>query len=286
MSTLTVRKLNVDLSRPFGRHWLGGDAYRTQLFNALSMTFPIGEQSFIDSVRAVPPERLADPALRAAVRDFIGQEASHRFVHEQVNAQLVGQGLTFVRQRAIERRLRLLAGSDLRNRLAVTCAFEHYTAVLSDGVLRRPRWLADAEPDMRALWSWHAVEESEHKSVAFDVYLAAGGGYWRRVFWYVQVSFVFACDTLIQTTHNLWRDGALLRAGTWLSAARTWFGADGVGVHLLRPALGYLSPAFHPSRHDNGHLGRQWLEQNRDAWRAVGVPATAGNDGEKLQQSS
>ena len=56
MSTLTVRKLEVDLSKPFGRHWAGGDAYRTQLFNALSMTFPLGEQSFIDSIRAIAPE--------------------------------------------------------------------------------------------------------------------------------------------------------------------------------------------------------------------------------------
>lgn len=82
MSTLTLRKLNVDLSKGFGRHWLGGDPYRTQLFNALFMTFPLGEQSFIDSMRAIPKDGL-DPVLRAEVADFIGQEASHRFVHEQ-----------------------------------------------------------------------------------------------------------------------------------------------------------------------------------------------------------
>lgn len=42
MSSLTVRKIDVDLSRGFGRHWNGGDAYRTQLFNALSMSFRNG----------------------------------------------------------------------------------------------------------------------------------------------------------------------------------------------------------------------------------------------------
>jgi predicted metal-dependent hydrolase len=180
MSTLTVRKLGIDLSRGFGRHWLGGDAYRTQLFNALSMSFPIGEQMFIDSVRAVPQESLADPLLRAAVADFIGQEASHRFVHIQYNAHLARQGLGYTREPAMLRRVQFISGLDVRSRLAITCALEHYTAILADGVLRHDAWLADAEPAMRTLWSWHAVEETEHKAVAFDVYLAAGGKYWRR----------------------------------------------------------------------------------------------------------
>ena len=91
MSTLTVRKLNVDLSRGFARHWMGGDVYRTAFMNALSMSFPLGEQMFIDSVRAVPADTIADPALRAEVKDFIGQEASHRYVHQQYNAELARQ---------------------------------------------------------------------------------------------------------------------------------------------------------------------------------------------------
>jgi predicted metal-dependent hydrolase len=273
MSTLTVRKLNVDLSKGFGRHWLGGDAYRTQLFNALSMTFPIGEQSFIDSVRAAPQERLADPALQAEVSDFIGQEASHRFVHEQFNAHLAAQGLVFVREASIARRLRFLARLDVRDRLAVTCALEHYTAMLADGVLGRPDWMAAAEPDLRTLWSWHAVEESEHKAVAFDVYLAVGGGYWRRVLWYLQTSFMFALDTTIQTGHNLYRDGQLFRPRTWISAIDTWFGRRGIAWHLLVPALRYFAPSFHPWQHDNRRLAQQWLEQNPGAWRASRAPA-------------
>ena len=92
MSTLTVRKLKIDLSRGFPRDWLGGDVWRTAFMNALSMSFPLGEQMFIDSLRAVPPETIADAGLRAEVKDFVGQEASHRFVHEQVNAELARQG--------------------------------------------------------------------------------------------------------------------------------------------------------------------------------------------------
>ena len=44
-------RLLIDLEAPIARHWNGGDAFRTAYFNALSMSFPVGEQFFIDSVR-------------------------------------------------------------------------------------------------------------------------------------------------------------------------------------------------------------------------------------------
>src|SRR5690349_20953663 len=105
MSTLTVRKLDVDLAQGFGRRWNGGDAYRTQLFNALSMSFPLGEQMFIDAVRAVLQECLKDAALRAEVKDFIGQEATHRYIHVQYNRELERQGLPYTREAATKKRI-------------------------------------------------------------------------------------------------------------------------------------------------------------------------------------
>jgi predicted metal-dependent hydrolase len=149
-------------------------------------------------------------------------------------------------------------------------------------VLRHPEWMGDAEPALRTLWLWHAVEESEHKAVAFDVYVASGGKYWRRVLWYVDVSIMFAFDTLVQTAHNLHRDGQLWRLSTWASAARTWFGRRGLFWHLLWPTLQYLSPKFHPWRHDNRHLVDLWLRSNDSAYRAIGsiVPDGAKERGE------
>lgn len=274
MSALTVRKLEVDLSQGFGRHWLGGDAYRTQLFNALSMSFPIGEQMFIDSLRAVPRERLG-PALRAELKDFIGQEASHRHVHVQYNRQLALQGFEYTLEPTVLRRIALINRLEPRSRVAITCALEHYTAILADGVLRYPGWIGDAEPALRTLWSWHAVEESEHKGVAFDVYRAAGGGYWRRVLWFVETSRTFWVDVARQTVYNLRQDGELYKARTWVSAARTWFGLQGLAWHLLGPSLRYLSPWFHPWQHDNSDLVRAWLSSNSGAYRAI---ATPGNE--------
>lgn len=269
MSTLTVRKLNVDLSRGFARHWMGGDIYRTAFMNALSMSFPLGEQMFIDSVRAVAPETLPDAALRAEVKDFIGQEASHRYVHQQYNDQLARQGYDYTLEDNTRKRVALIARLPVHDRLAITCALEHYTAMLADFVLRHPAWLATAEPRMRTLWSWHAAEESEHKAVAFDVYRAAGGGYWKRVLWYLHVSLVFWWDTTRQTAYNLQRDRALWSWSTWRSAASAWFGRRGLAWHLLKPGLDYLSPRFHPWQHDNRALLQMWLESNDDAVRAI-----------------
>src|SRR3954469_2280186 len=136
MSTLTVRKLNIDLSRGFARHWIGGDVYRTAFMNALSMSFPLGEQMFIDSVRAVPADTIADPVLRAEVKDFVGQEASHRFVHQQYNDELARQGFPYTLEKSMRLRVARIAKLPLRDRLAITCALEHYTAMLADYVLR------------------------------------------------------------------------------------------------------------------------------------------------------
>ena len=51
MTQLVVRRLLIDLQAPIATRWNGGDAFRTAFFNALSMSFPVGEQYFIDSVR-------------------------------------------------------------------------------------------------------------------------------------------------------------------------------------------------------------------------------------------
>jgi uncharacterized protein len=268
MSSLTVRKLDIDLSCGFGRRWLAGDAYRTQFFNALSMTFPIGEQMFIDSVRAAPGERF-DERLVAEVKDFVGQEASHRHVHIQYNAQLARQGIAYTLEKPIARRIGRINRLGVLNRLAVTCALEHYTAVLADGVLRNAQWMEGAEPPMRKLWYWHAVEETEHKAVAFDVYQAAGGGYWRRALWYVHVSMIFWVDTFRQTAHNLNADGALWKLSTWRSAARMWFGRRGLAWHLFLPFVQYLRPSFHPWQHDNRALAETWLRDNSMAYREI-----------------
>ena len=93
---LTVRRLSVDLSQGFSRHWNGGDAFLTAYANALSMSFPVGEQSFIDAVKAGAkqlPDTPENAELKHIAKGFVGQEATHRHLHALYNAHLEKQGL-------------------------------------------------------------------------------------------------------------------------------------------------------------------------------------------------
>jgi hypothetical protein len=279
MTELVVRRLLVDLKTPLPRRWNGGDAFRSALFNALSMSFPAGEQVFIDSVRK-GLARLEGPArerFEAEARGFIGQEATHRRVHELFNEHLARQGFVNHWEPRIHRRiarLQRLAGDEPRAWLAVTAATEHLTALLAEHLLSRPELLEGAEPRLRDLWLWHSSEESEHRCTAFDLYRALGGNEkWRRRFFRL-VSWHFATDLLRQTLHNLWRDGALARWSTWRSAWATLFGPAGLVRCQARAWRRYLDEDFHPSQGD-GALAQRWLDEHAALAPPVSAPRPA-----------
>jgi len=280
--TLPVRRLLVDLQTPLARHWNGGDAFRTALFNALSMSFPAGEQFFIDSVRAglarLPEAQRA--RFDAEVRGFVGQEATHRRIHALFNGHLARQGLVNHWEPRIGRRLRVLQGQDVRAALAVTAATEHFTAILAEYLLGHDAPLAGAEPRLRTLWQWHASEEAEHRSTAFDLYRALGGNERWRLRIFRLITWYFATDLLRQTLHNLWRDGSLHRPSTWASAWRTLVGRGGLLPVIARPWRAYFRADFHPGQQDDA-LSRRWLAEHQADWALVNpgaggaAPATA-----------
>ena len=276
--TLTVRKLEVDLSQGFARHWHGGDAFRSQFNNALSMSFPVGEQSFIDSVREGVkrlPKTPEHAHLHQQVALFIGQEATHRHVHALYNAQLDKQGLVNHWQHWATRRVNYAKtrGVGPKHMLAVTAAYEHCTAVFADGTLRYGSWFDTAEPRMRTLWRWHAAEETEHRCVAFDLYTALGGNYRWRVGWYVYALTLFAVEAIAQTTVNLWHDGSLFKPSTWWNATTFFWGRNGMVWRCTVPMLRYLKRDFHPEQEvhkvTSDTLAAQWLQTNADAYRVV-----------------
>ena len=269
---LPVRRLRVDLSRGFDRLWNGGDAFRTHYLNALSMSFPVGEQFFIDAVRkgvSLLPE--AEQARWAAeLRGFVGQEATHRFLHGQFNAELERQGLRNHWQHWAAKRIERSARLHPVNHVAVTAAYEHFTAVLATGLLTHPEWLAGASPELALLWRWHAVEESEHKTVAFDVYRAMGGSERRRIFWFAYIAVQFLFESTAQTWLNLWHAGRWWRPSTWGQGLRFLFGARGVWGASLVPLMRYLRPGFHPAQLEDAAEVAQWLESQRSVYAIVG----------------
>jgi len=271
MPDLSVRRLLIDLETPFARHWCGGDAFRSALFNALSMSFPIGEQFFIDAVKrglkVLPPEQ--QNKYQAEVQGFIGQEATHRRIHSLFNAQLQSQGLVNEWEPRAAARLAQLEGADARHGLGITAANEHFTAILAEWMLGNPELFAGCEPRLRTLWLWHSSEEAEHRSTAFDLYHALGGTHAWRITWFRRVSLIFLGDTLRQTVANLRRDGELWRWRTWTSAAHWLFGKRGLARAALKPWCAYLRQDFHPRQRESG-LARRWLEDNAAAYAVVG----------------
>jgi predicted metal-dependent hydrolase len=275
MSTLTVRRLLIDLGQPFERRWNGGDAFSSAFFNALSMTFPLGEQFFIDSVRkgvkALPAEQQAQ--FQGELQGFVGQEATHRRLHALFNEQLAAQGFSNDWARRFEQRFKRVEPLNVRHWVAITAANEHFTALFAEHLLRHPAVLAGAEPRLQSLWLWHSAEEAEHRSTAFDVYQALGGNLqWRRR-WFRIASTYFALDIARQIFNNLWRDGSWWRASTWRSAARFLFGRQqGLVRHGFKPWLAYLAADFHPSQ-QGGELGPRWLAANQAQLSPVGTQA-------------
>jgi predicted metal-dependent hydrolase len=274
MSILTVRRLLIDLEQPFDRHWCGGDAFLTAWFNALSMSFPIGEQFFIDSVRsgfkALPPAKQAE--FHNEMQGFIGQEATHRRIHGLFNQQLEAQGLDNAWERRAGKRLAMMGDVDPRHPLGVTAANEHFTALFAEWLLARPALLDGCEPRLKAMWLWHSAEEAEHKNTAFDLYQALGGSERWRSRWMRRVTWMFLSDALRQTASNLRRDGTLWRWTTWRSGWHHLLGRQGFLRQSHRAWRQYFRADFHPSQ-QTSDLSERWLDNNRDLYKAVGGTA-------------
>jgi uncharacterized protein len=270
MTDLVVRRLLVDMEQPIPRHWCGGDAFRTALFNALSMSFPTGEQFFIDSVRegfnALPSDQ--QERFRAEVQGFIGQEATHRRLHALYNAQLDKLGLVNEWEARNRESFKQLEGMDVRHWLGITAANEHFTAILAEFMLRNPDLLGHQDPRLATLWLWHSAEESEHKSTAFDLYQALGGSHEWRVKWMRRVTTLFLKETLRQTVLNLRRDGTLWKWSTWKSAANYLVGKRGLVRLTFKPWRQYFRKDFHPSQQD-ASASRDWLRQHGDQYVPV-----------------
>lgn len=238
------------------RHWFMGHPVHTAVVNALSLLFPAGERFFIRSVKHYEGA-VADPALRAAMRAFYGQEANHQKEHLSANAALEAQGFELesflsrwerVAFEVVEPRF------PAHLRLAATAAAEHFTATLAEIALR-DRVLDAAHPAMRDLLFWHAAEEIEHKAVAFDVLQAVDPRYRTRVLGFAIVSTVLAWGWFVGTRHLLKQDAGPRPAMP--SEARRRL--PRVALRVGRSLLDYLRPGFHPDQQDNRGIARDYL---------------------------
>jgi len=257
--TLEVRNIEFDLNKQLSKDWLDNDPFKTAFFNALSMSFPAGERFFIDSVRHFR-DKVKDPKLKQEISRFIGQEAMHSREHKKYNqmlceargySQRTMEGRTEAAVRLGEKKL------SREGQLAMTCGVEHLTAILADKILKG--WiLSNVEPKIRSLWEWHAAEELEHKSVAFDVYMDIGGNYKARKRTLRIFTVNFLLDLLTNTTYMLRKDKKLWKWSTLKSGFNFLFAKGGVLREMRSDYLMYFDPGFHPWDDDNRDLLERW----------------------------
>jgi len=237
------------------RHWFDDDPYQTNVMNALSMIFPEGERYFIAAVRSLR-EYAKDPTLDAQVRGFLAQESLHRREHDAFNDWLRSTGIDVDFFYGVMRdALRVDEPiTSKRWRLAVTCALEHFTAIIAEEWLTRTELRESAHPNVRPLWTWHALEELDHKAVAFDVYRAAGGTYPMRAVAMVLITIGFVGLAADFHTRLMIKDRQLFNVKSYLKGGWKCWGPRGYFTSLLPAWLRYFKRDFHPWQQDDSEL--------------------------------
>lgn len=256
--TITPRDRRFGRGMHQERWWMGGDPVATAFYNALSATFPKGEAFFVESVRAF--REGADPKLAAEIKAFTTQEVMHSREHVQFNKRALeaGYDLTALEER-VEWRLSITRSKPPIVSLAATMCLEHFTAILANQLLRNPRHLGKADEESAALWRWHAIEEIEHKGVAYDTWLHATRAWPRSKRWKVKAKVMlfvtrnFVVDRSKGTLELLRQDG-ITGARAW--ARMLWFAWINPGMlrKIFGAWLAFFLPRFHPWNHDDRAL--------------------------------
>jgi predicted metal-dependent hydrolase len=261
----TPRDLSITpRDRRFGREaaaprlWHGGRVEATAIYNALSTTFPAGEAFFVESVRAFRDG--APPKLAEEIKAFTTQEAIHSREHDAFNKRATASGYDLSKlEERVEWRLSITRSKPPIVSLAATMALEHFTAILAHQLLANPAHLDGAESETANLWRWHAVEEIEHKGVAYDTWLHATGRWSRSKRWKVKAK------VMLYVTRNFVVDrtaGALeLMRQDGVTGVRAW--ARLLWYLWVRPGMfrkiagawfAFFLPGFHPWNEDDRHL--------------------------------
>ena len=245
------------------RHYAAdGDLVLSHVGAALSAVFPDGEDYFVRSVRHFR-DQITDPDLKRQVAGFIGQESVHGREHRAFNDRLGELGYPTKKFETFTRKglaLRWKLAPPKAN-LAATAALEHFTATLAELVLTHEEVRAHfGHPAVRDLFVWHALEESEHKAVAFDVYKAVGGTERTRVWTMKAIRIGFVLGMSLQILISLLMDRDTYKPRKLIKSLNGFRKSPLVGRELWRQLKDYDRPDFHPDDRDTVELVAQWRE--------------------------
>jgi predicted metal-dependent hydrolase len=259
---IRVRRPTIDLTPEIPQHWNGGEPFATHVLDALSSVFPDGEAFFVRSVRHFA-HRIEDPELARAIQAFSAQEGRHSFEHDR-HVRLLSERYPALatRNRLLDRLLRWSQRRMPRLSLASTAGLEHLTALLARRLLSESdRWTGAMDPRIAPLWQWHALEEAEHKAVAFDVLQRVAPSYSLRVYALATNTIGLIIEVLDRVVYMLWKDGLLFRARTWASGWRFLLGRRGLLRGVGRDYWSWYRRDFHPDQLDDRALIATWHDR-------------------------
>lgn len=275
-ASFPVRRMNFDFN-DVPEYWMNGSAGLTHFMTALSALFPAGEKFFIDSVRAVRyhPSIKDDEALQKEISAFIGQEAMHTQEHVNFNAsaQKFGHDVEALEkftdtaiQTAIQAFVKIVKPFGMTKEmvdLTATTALEHFTATIASQLLVN-KHIQELMTDetMSTMWYWHAIEENEHKAVAFDVYEGVfGKGVKAYALRTSSLVFAMTLIFLIQSSFVL----RLLKQDKNLNLDElsviykyAYSPSKGIITGMAKEMLAYFKPGFHPNDLDTVGLLKTW----------------------------
>jgi hypothetical protein len=247
-----ARDVDFDLDSKRVSDWSGNE-FRSLFLNALSITFPVGERFFIASV-AHYRKRITDPKVRAEVNAFVAQEALHTREHLAYNVALETIADVAKQERRISKIFDFVKKRlGPRIALEVTCGLEHFTAILAKEILEHEAHLRGADERYARLWTWHALEECEHKAVSFDVYQAvsSGKGSWARIVTMVPVTVILYAFLAMISVDLMKGRGHARSPLAWAKLVWAVFGRDGLMRRIMPAYVKYYSPSFHPNDIDD-----------------------------------
>lgn len=233
------------------KYWFNNNKLMSHTMNALSLLFPQGERFFVDSVRNYR-DMITDTEHKEDIRGFIGQEAMHSLQHLSMNNAIIDYGIEI---EDIDAHLKVLLGIVYKlpksHKLAITCGLEHITAMMASMLLERDDLRDQMTGEMQNLWVWHAIEESEHKGVAYDVFQTVSGSYPLRTI-YLIISTVALIVFSTYVTYNLMsKDPEKSTISQNLHGLNKFFGINGAFSSLIPEWFTYFKPNFHPWDNDN-----------------------------------
>lgn len=278
--TITPRDVQFDWEE-LPLHYIEGEPIATHITNVMHVTLPEGERAMVQALSDALP-LVKDERLRDEMIGFIGQEEIHSTSHEDLHEYLDKHGLDVG---PIVGRLSWLVDhvfnrpglkgrakhAWLCERLALSAALEHYTAVMGQWVLDADALDDAVDPMMLDLIRWHGAEEVEHRNVAFDAYMYVDGSYFRRARTGVMASVLLVVIFAWGTAHLYRNDPTRKQQKFWgrqlFSAVRR--GLVPSGAHFVTEVPVYLRRDFHPSQMGSLDKALRYLAQSPAAQAAT-----------------